>query len=316
MKLPASSTVRMPPLPEGWSVIGFAVLANGGLAIIGDDQAVVANSRSVSGAGFDPEAYQHRVEVARARLWTFDGLTLSEQFEFSLESPFPALDQLPDGRWLIVCRRTLGEANARLFDSDGRLLSRLMLGDGVQAVQCDAEGRVWVGWFDEGVFGNEGWRMPGREWPPSSSVVAAFDTHGEVAWEPRYQPEHMPADCYALNVSDGVVWAWMYGAAQVQRLTIGDDPQTWIADAAGATAIAVQDDYLLVAGGYGPAFETIRLLKLAADGVAATVATWNADLPARNSGLLCEIAGRGDRIHVITALEWRQWRVVDAVGSA
>lgn len=315
MKLPASSTVQMPSLPTGWSISAIAILSTGRLGVIGDDQAVVAHSHFVSPAGFSPDAYQARVRKARARLWTFDGATLTEQFDFPLESPFPAVDQLPDGRWVVVARRTLDDTNARLFDGDGTLLSRFMLGDGIQGIQCDGQGRIWVGWFDEGVFGNTEWRIPGREWPPSSSAVAAFDSRGQVVWEHPRPPENAPADCYALNVAGDAVWTWMYAAPPVQRLMIGAAPETWDADAAGATAIAVQEGHVLVAGGYGPAAGTIRLLKLTPDG-ARTVSTWDVDLPTASSLQTCVIEGREDRIHVITPQTWRQWHVGDAAAAS
>lgn len=311
MKLPASSTVQMPSLPTGWSIAALAILSSGRLAIIGDDQEVVAHNHLASPVGFDPDAYEARVRNARARLWTFDGSALTEQFDFPLESPFPAVDQLPDGRWVIVARRTLEETNARLFDSGGTLLSRFMLGDGIQGVQCDGQDRIWVGWFDEGVFGNTDWRIPGREWPPSSSAVAAFDSRGQVVWEHPRSPENAPADCYALNVAGDAVWTWMYAAPAIQRLMIGTAPEIWGADAAGATAIAVQEGHVLVAGGYGPAAGTIRLLKLTADG-AVTLSTWDVDLPDPGSWHMCQIEGREDRVHMITPQTWRQWRVGDA----
>jgi hypothetical protein len=74
------------------------------------------------------------------------------------------------------------------------------LGDGIEHVAIDAEDRVWVGWFDEGMFGNDGWRVPGQEWPPSSNGVACFATDGALLPLPVWPAEAGTiADCYALN---------------------------------------------------------------------------------------------------------------------
>lgn len=312
--LPPSLTIHVPALPTGWTVSAYAILADWTLAILGDNQQIVENHWFSRRDGFDPAAYRLRVNSARARLWRFDGQTLTEHFELPLEDPSLAIDRFSDGRWLVVPRRTMNETNARLFEADGRLVTRFMLGDGIQSIKIDAADRIWVGWFDEGVFGNPNWKIPGREWPPSSSVVAAFDRAGAVVWE---LGAHSLADCYALNVTGEDAWTWMYGdAPPIHKLSAGGEPQLWSCNAAGATALAVEDGHVLVAGRYGPARETMRVLRLDADGSAETLATWKADLPRGAANQLILVDGRADRIHAVVGQKWRQWLVSDAVRTA
>lgn len=312
--LPPSLTISVPALPAGWTAAAYAILADGTLAILGDDQRIVGNCWSANRDDFDPDAYRLRVNSARARLWTFDGQTLTTHFELPLEDPFLAIDRLSDGLWLVVARRTMNETNARLFEADGQLVARFMLGDGIQSVKTDAADRIWVGWFDEGVFGNSNWNVPRREWPPSSSVVAAFDRAGAVVWE---LAAGSWADCYALNVTGEDAWTWMYGdAPPIQRLSVRAQPQLWSCEGAGATALAVDNKHVLVAGGYGPAWETMRVLRLGVDGSAEALATWKADLPRGAANQLILVDGRADRIHAVVGQEWRQWVVSDAVSAA
>ena len=36
----------------------------------------------------------------------------------------------------------------------------MMLGDGIQHLQTTKSGEIWAAYFDEGIFGNLGWRRP------------------------------------------------------------------------------------------------------------------------------------------------------------
>jgi hypothetical protein len=56
-------------------------------------------------------------------------------------------------RWLVVrSRARRDEENARVYDGSGRLVSSFPVGDAVAHVQTTLDGRIWVGYFDEGVL--------------------------------------------------------------------------------------------------------------------------------------------------------------------
>jgi hypothetical protein len=67
--------------------------------------------------------------------------------------PFPLFDGFPDGRWVVASSRAEQEPLGRILTSEGREISRLRLGDGIQHLKVDEGARIWVGWFDEGVSG-------------------------------------------------------------------------------------------------------------------------------------------------------------------
>ena len=80
----------------------------------------------------------------------------------------PHIDMLADGSFLVVgarCRwaESGPELNALAIDQNGRIYRRGCLGDGIQHLQVAGDGTIWVGYFDEGVFGNMGWGSPGPE---------------------------------------------------------------------------------------------------------------------------------------------------------
>lgn len=84
--------------------------------------------------------------------------------------------------------------------SAARCDREFLLGDGISHVQSDANGNIWTGYFDEGVFGNYGWATPA-----GAAGLSCFTKSGEKIW--GYEA---PAgfdqidDCDALNVARNV----------------------------------------------------------------------------------------------------------------
>ena len=101
-------------------------------------------------------AYTGRVVIASANETRYCNLP-------DLNFAFPRVQVLPDGEILAAstrCRRWKDgsyDLNARVYRPDGALKSEFCLGDGIEHMQTDTSGRIWVGYFDEGVFGNFGW---------------------------------------------------------------------------------------------------------------------------------------------------------------
>lgn len=95
------------------------------------------------------------------------------------------------------------DRNGKLFDLNGALVKEILLGDGIQNVQVSRNGTIWTGYFDEGVFGNYGWKKP-------------IGAPGLIAWNINGEQVFMNStadicDCYALNImSDDDVWFYYY----------------------------------------------------------------------------------------------------------
>ena len=74
---------------------------------------------------------------------------------FGLNATFPKIEVLPGGEILVVASRCFRksdgthEMNAKVYGADGKQNREFLLGDGINHVQTDAEGRIWVGYFDE-----------------------------------------------------------------------------------------------------------------------------------------------------------------------
>ena len=103
-----------------------------------------------------------------------------------------------EGGWLLGERRG---GLTKVYDAHGALRFTLDLGDASEDVQTTPDGRIWVSYFDEGVFGNG----VGRQ------GLICFDSAGRVLFQYADFAEQnaLPtiADCYAINVDPtGAVW--------------------------------------------------------------------------------------------------------------
>lgn len=94
--------------------------------------------------------------------------------------------------------------DARILDRSGRLLRKLDLGDASEHLQTTPDGHIWVGYFDEGVFGNG----------IGQAGAICFDSEGHqlLRYNNLAREKGLPdiADCYALNVADDAVWLCYY----------------------------------------------------------------------------------------------------------
>jgi len=108
-----------------------------------------------------------------------------------LTATFPKIEILPGGETLVVasrCFRNLDgshEMNAKVYGPDGKQNREFLLGDGINHIQTDAEGRIWVGYFDEGIFGNFGWQYAGGPFGQRGFLVSLNQAK-------RYGTMHLP----------------------------------------------------------------------------------------------------------------------------
>lgn len=235
-------------------------------------------------------------------VWTFEGGALVQEFKVSACGFVPhLLDRFPDGRWLLA-----GGEGACLLAQDGTQVRHLDFGEGIRHLKIDAAGRIWVGWADEGVFGNAHWRVPGVDAPPSSYGMAAFDDHGNLL---KCASVITVVECYALNAFGDEAWACPYTEFPIWRMT-GDQEHVWRTSLDGVCAIAVHDPNILAAGGYDADANLLQLLKLTGN-KARVMKRWR--LPFNRSGPASGflLDGRGDQLHLVHDGVWHRWRVTD-----
>lgn len=324
------TTSLLLPIPTGWQALHYAILSDDTLAVAATDVDLATEWVRIFGSDgpVDPPSRINQLTSSgRGYLLTWGAGAWQDGPIFPLETPHPLVDRFTDGRWLVVGSRTGSEPNARVLTPGGALLDRIMLGDGVGHIAIDDRDRIWVGWFDEGIFGG-GWSVPGMEWPPSSNGVACFTPDGTVADVPSWPKEAgFPADCYALAHVGSGVWTSPFTDFPLVRFVPDMPTRWWRSELIGPQAIAVDGHYALVAGGYRDDAARMALIQLTGSGngeEAKLLTTWRMPLrsapQAQNDWApvwepAALLTGRGDTLHLIDDGKWHQWRVADAVAS-
>ena len=219
---------------------------------------------------------------------------------------------LPNNEVLVVatrCQRFLDgthELNAKVYDSSGALKRQFLLGDGISHVQADVHGNIWVGYFDEGVYGNFGWQEGGTF---GAAGLSCFTGSGQKLWD--FQPPEgfdYISDCYALNVSRSGVWAYYYTGFPFARIDSNWQVRCWTTESAGGRAFAVGDQKILLYGGYADERTTCKLFTIA-DKSTELVAHVSLVLPIELELSKSVIFGRGTELHIFSGDDWYQFSI-------
>ncbi|WP_343611013.1 hypothetical protein [Novosphingobium sp.] len=108
--------------------------------------------------------------------------------------------RLPDGGYVLAsCRSKVGERNLQIFGPSGRFVRSFPIGDGIEHLAVDSRGRIWVGYFDEGIFGGD---------PLSAHGLSRFDQHGDLEYQWNGRPNAPIDDCDTLTLDDNDA-AWI-----------------------------------------------------------------------------------------------------------
>jgi hypothetical protein len=294
------TTIPLPAPPAGWFDCGYAVLWNGNLALLRTDRDIHAEfGRWRQRVQHGDHAQPPNFRDARLHLSQFDGATEIQGPEVSA-GHWPKVDYLADGRWLVASPRAApDEQNGRLVAADGTLTGTFEMGDGIAHIRCALDGTIWVGYFDEGVFSG-----PNKDgsWPVSSSGVAHFGPDGSVLWRfnSKDRADLFIADCYALTLDGNTLWCCPYEDFPIVRVEDGMVSH-WQNEVAGAKALAVDGDYVLLAGGYKNESERIALLHLRGD-LARKIGEWRFRPPKPYAARLMQ--GQGATLHIVGQGRW------------
>ena len=167
---------------------------------------------------------------------------------------FPSVVRLPaSGDFLIVgtrCRviKDVPEHNAARVSPSGEILHTGTLGDGIEHIVATREDDLWVGYFDEGVFGNYGWGDGGPP-PVGASGIVRFSHDFGVEWRYPQDPGPPIADCYTLALDGDDVYACPYTDFPILRIR-DDAVEHWDGLGVPARFMLVSGHRLALLGGY------------------------------------------------------------------
>lgn len=160
------------------------------------------------------------------------------------------------------------ENNVMITDTSGTVLRRAVFGNGISDIRTAPNGTIWVGYSDEGIFGNFGWGGPGPD-PIGAKGLVKFRPDGGKDWEFDYSAAggSFMDDVYAMNVAEEEdVWIYYYSNFPVVNIRNGDY-RVWNYGTGGATAISVDGDRVLLVGSDNSR-NIVRILNLNSDGTA------------------------------------------------
>lgn len=176
-------SLRLPSAPAGWSLVALNITLGGSLITL---------FRDLDGRG----------HICAHQKSTWDVLTVIDPCP-----DFPLLDQGLDGTVVVAsARQEPGCPNGMVIRPD-ESTAQIYCGDAIEHLQLDAEGMAWIGYFDEGVFGD-------NELSQRGLVRLGLD--GSL----RSSPREVIDDCYALNVSEDRVLASWYSSFPVIEYTL------------------------------------------------------------------------------------------------
>ncbi|MFG1623909.1 hypothetical protein [Kribbella sp. NPDC049227] len=283
----------------------------------GPADAAVLQDREVapSGASFAvdrlDEAVTVRVSVHTPRL--------TQQLSIpGLRFTYPVVQPMPGGAFLVVGPRvrrgTDGTPpNAVVYDAAGQVVAEGLLGDGIEHVQATPSGNVWVGYFDEGVYGNFGWGDgPGTE-PIGSDGLLRFTPELTLDWRYHAEGDTDPiSDCYALNVAGESAWACYYTGFPLIAVR-RDEVRSWRNTVEGASAIAVHEDRVALYGGYGENSDRLVIGRIGADAVEVE-REHQVVLPGGSPISAIDVSGRGSTLNLFAGPDWYRLDLADLVG--
>jgi hypothetical protein len=249
----------------GWDIVSLAIGPEGAAYILAVTAGTSYRDEQPKGPSFARVTTDIPHDFLTLR---WDGQDLSTRHIRDQRMNYSHVQPLPGGQRLLVCGRCRRFAddstdlNAAVFAADGTLTRTFLLGDGIEDVQTTTDGRIWVSYFDEGVFGNFGW-----DHPVGAPGLIQWDSAGGERYQYR-PPDGLGgiSDCYALNVaSDDEIWCYYYYDFPLVRIVDGDVVGVWHPPFRGSHAFAIHENRALFQGGYDDS-ETYYHFELSDDG--------------------------------------------------
>jgi hypothetical protein len=168
---------------------------------------------------------------------------------------------LPTQEILLVCARCryggpdLIDQNAVIVGRDGVYRRGFTMGDGIRGIALAPNRSIWASYFDEGVYGNYGWKKP-----IGKPGLLRWNMQGKQTW--AYEPPKGMSeisDCYAMNLDvAGNCWICYYGDFPLVKIGTDGKLQTWKSPIRYSNTLHVHDDLILMDGGsYSEHFELL-----------------------------------------------------------
>lgn len=222
---------------------------------------------------------------------------------------FPYVDLFSDGGCVLVGARSSWRSkndfdlNGALIERGTKVAKRLCFGDGIEGVGIDGADRIWISYFDEGVFGNFGWSHPGPT-GLGAGGINCFDRTGELLWQHnREDATEYIDDCYAMNVSPLGVWFYFYSAFKVARVTEEFSVEYFETPISGSHNFITDGHRFVFSSQYREPATTFHATNLH-KGKLVHRRKLSLSLPEGINADQIKMTARGDKLHVFADKKW------------
>lgn len=281
MNLAATHHADLEPVVQGDVLVSVSLSPHGDLVALWSDPAGADALRSRTHRNGGSFANSRTPRPVTVRITVYNALLLEVP---AFELAFPTVHLMPGDTVLAVGARARNPShhNAIQYAADGSIVTTAGLGDAIEHVATTRVGDVWVGYFDEG----------------APAGLKRFGPDLRLAWT----HDSFILDCYALNVTDHVVWTCYYTDFPVVRIEDGR-ATAWRNPITGVRALAVAGKRVGLFGGYDSPDRLV--LGTLYDGEFHPEGEYRLTLPdgsplPRDATVL----GRGNELHVVTELAW------------
>jgi hypothetical protein len=181
---------------------------------------------------------------------------------------FPLCDVFNDGKIVIVGSRTQWrtkndyDLNGLIFNPVTGERVEFLAGDGVAGLGVDDNSRIFISYFDEGVFGNNGWGHPGPS-GPGAGGLCCFDETGKLDWQFNSNDGsgEFISDCYAMNISASRAYVYYYTDFSLCEIGPKYERTFWKPNVSGCHSFAINDDLIVFSGQYDDPDTRFHLIK-------------------------------------------------------
>lgn len=136
------------------------------------------------------------------------------------------------------------DKNAIITDKHGTTIRAFCLGDGIQDCIVTPDKKIITSYFDEGIFGNNGWDIP-----LGQNGIVVWNEFGDKIWENK---KYDICDCYAINIDDlSNLWFYYYTDFYLVKTNFLND-QEYHVNIEGSSAFLINkmQTELIFDGGY------------------------------------------------------------------
>lgn len=167
----------------------------------------------------------------------------SMNYHFLVPYIFPNTWILGNARSHYHTENNEGDKNIIIIDKNGMNINEFCFGDGINKI-IKIKNEIWTSYFDEGVYGNFGWKKP-----IGCSGLVSWNLNGNKIFEFPYETIDPIDDCYAMNSDGENVYIHYYYSFPVVRIDKDKNIQSFKIDFSGSD-FAIYDEYFLFRKAY------------------------------------------------------------------